>query len=157
MLWFMSLYYEISIAVLSLFFLCCYFSLSTFTHKLCLQFWGLRMRNFTWNRFPIKNLLIDSLLTPIVESTYLKLLSFTYLETINLPLILLWKSHIYFRWVFERAVRKCPALRLVIMHDITWFLHIQHISLRLSTYDKSLLICIAKASNVKYLQVYDCS
>ena len=28
------------------------------------------MRNFTWNRFPIKNLLIDSLLTPIVESTY---------------------------------------------------------------------------------------
>ena len=29
------------------------------------------MRNFTWNRFPIKNLLIDSLLTPIVESTYL--------------------------------------------------------------------------------------
>jgi len=35
------------------------------------KFWtgleqGLRMRNFTWNRFPIKNLLIDSLLTPIV-------------------------------------------------------------------------------------------
>jgi len=29
------------------------------------------MRNFTWNRFPIKNLLIDSLLTPIVESKYL--------------------------------------------------------------------------------------
>jgi len=29
------------------------------------------MRNFTWNRFSIKNLLIDSLLTPIVESTYL--------------------------------------------------------------------------------------
>jgi len=28
------------------------------------------MRNFTWNRFPIKNLLIDSLLTPIVESTH---------------------------------------------------------------------------------------
>ena len=28
------------------------------------------MRNFTWNRFPIKNLLIDSLLTLIVESTY---------------------------------------------------------------------------------------
>jgi len=28
------------------------------------------MRNFTWNRFPIKNLLIDSLLTPIVENTY---------------------------------------------------------------------------------------
>jgi len=27
------------------------------------------MRNFAWNRFPIKNLLIDSLLTPIVEST----------------------------------------------------------------------------------------
>ena len=32
------------------------------------------MRNFTWNRFPIKNLLIDSLLTPIVESTYLRFL-----------------------------------------------------------------------------------
>jgi len=29
------------------------------------------MRNYTWNRFPIKNLLIDSLLTPIVESNYL--------------------------------------------------------------------------------------
>jgi len=29
------------------------------------------MRKFTWNRLPIKNLLIDSLLTPIVESTYL--------------------------------------------------------------------------------------
>jgi len=29
------------------------------------------MRNFTWNRFPIKNLLIDSLLIHIVESTYL--------------------------------------------------------------------------------------
>jgi len=36
------------------------------------NFYGLRMGNFTWNRFPIKNLLIDSLLTPIVESTYLK-------------------------------------------------------------------------------------
>ena len=42
-----------------------------FTRKLCLQFSGLRMRNFTWNQFPIKNLLIDSLLTPIAESTYL--------------------------------------------------------------------------------------
>ena len=54
----------------------CFFSAVTsafqlFTCKLCLQFSGLRMRNFTWNRFPIKNLLIDSLLTPIVESTYL--------------------------------------------------------------------------------------
>ena len=28
------------------------------------------MRNFTWNRFPIKNSLFDSLLTPIVDSTY---------------------------------------------------------------------------------------
>jgi len=44
-----------------------------FTRKLCLQFSGLRMLNFTWNRFPIKNLLIDSLLTPIVESTYLNM------------------------------------------------------------------------------------
>jgi len=32
-------------------------------------------RNFTWNRFPIKNLLFDSLLTPIVESTYSNLTS----------------------------------------------------------------------------------
>jgi len=31
------------------------------------------MRNFTWNWFPIKNLVIDSLLTPIVESTYLNM------------------------------------------------------------------------------------
>jgi len=46
-----------------------------FTRKLCLQFSGLRMRNFTWNRFPIKNLLIDSLLTPIVESTLLNMLT----------------------------------------------------------------------------------
>jgi len=30
MLWFMNLYYEFSIVVLSLFFLCCYFNLSTF-------------------------------------------------------------------------------------------------------------------------------
>jgi len=29
------------------------------------------MRNFRWSRFPIKNLLIDSLLAPIVVSTYL--------------------------------------------------------------------------------------
>jgi len=39
------------------------------------RIWGcvilLRMRKFTWNRFPIKKLLIDSLLTPIVESTHL--------------------------------------------------------------------------------------
>ena len=33
MLWFMSLYYKILIVVLSLFFLCCYFSLSTFHLK----------------------------------------------------------------------------------------------------------------------------
>jgi len=46
-----------------------------FTSKLCLQFSGLRMRNFTWNRFPIKNLLIDSLLPPIVESTLLNMLT----------------------------------------------------------------------------------
>jgi len=36
-----------------------------FTCKLCLQISGLRMRDFTWNRLPIQNLLIDSLLTPI--------------------------------------------------------------------------------------------
>jgi len=27
------------------------------------------VRNFTWNGFPIKNCLVDSMLTPIVEST----------------------------------------------------------------------------------------
>jgi len=52
-----------------------------FTRKLCLQFSGLRMRNFTWNRFPIKNLLIDSLLTPIVENTYLHLLCMLTIRT----------------------------------------------------------------------------
>jgi len=36
-----------------------------FTLKLCLQISGLRMRKFTWNRFPIKNSPIDSLLTPL--------------------------------------------------------------------------------------------
>ena len=44
----------------------------TITHPQSLFEQGLRMRNCTWNRFPIKNLLIDSLLTPIVESTYLQ-------------------------------------------------------------------------------------
>jgi len=70
-LWFMSLYYEISIVVLSLLFSAVTSAFQLFICKLCLQFSGLRMRNFTWNRFPIKNLLIDSLLTPMVESTYL--------------------------------------------------------------------------------------
>jgi len=68
MLWFMSLFWLQSWV--------CFFSSVTsafqcFTCKLCLQFSGLRMCNFTWDRLPIKNLLIDSLLTPIVESTYL--------------------------------------------------------------------------------------
>jgi len=43
-----------------------------FTCKLCLTFSRLRMRYYPWNRFPIKTLLIDSLLTLIVESTYFK-------------------------------------------------------------------------------------
>ena len=33
----------------------------------------LRICNFMWNRFPIKNLLMDSLHTPIVDSTYLNI------------------------------------------------------------------------------------
>jgi len=45
-----------------------------FTCKLYLQIARLRMRNFTLNRFPIKILLIDSLLIPIVESTCLNIL-----------------------------------------------------------------------------------
>jgi len=68
---FMSLCYEILIVVLSLFFSAVTSAFQLFTRKLCLQFSGLRMRNLTWNRFPIKHLLLDSLLTPIVESTYL--------------------------------------------------------------------------------------
>jgi len=45
------------------------------------------MRNFTWNRFPIKNLLINSLLTPIVESTYLSWLCYLkFLESFHLCL-----------------------------------------------------------------------
>ena len=44
-----------------------------FTRKLCLQISGLKMRSFTWNQFPIKNLPIDSLLTPIVESNCLNI------------------------------------------------------------------------------------
>jgi len=67
----MRLYYEILIVVLSLFFSAVTSAFQLFTCKLCLQFSGLRMRNVTWNRFPIKNLLIDSLLKPILESTYL--------------------------------------------------------------------------------------
>ena len=50
--WFMSLYYDILIVVLSLFFSAVTSAFQLFTYKLCLQFSGLRMRNFTWNRFP---------------------------------------------------------------------------------------------------------
>jgi len=42
-------------------------------------------RIFTWNRFPIKNLLIDSLLTPIVESTYLTTTWFYHGENTDRP------------------------------------------------------------------------
>ena len=68
--------YELVLRNFWLQFWLCFFSAVTsafqlFTRKLCVQLSGLRMRNFTWNRFPIKNLMIDSLLTPIVESTYL--------------------------------------------------------------------------------------
>ena len=56
-----------------------------FARKLCLQFSVLRMRNFTWNRFPVKNMLIDSLLTPIVESTYLQPLGGTNSKTWKMP------------------------------------------------------------------------
>ena len=70
----LQLLLSVSIVVLSLFFFSAVTSaFQLFTRKLCLQFSRLRMRNFTWNRFPIKNLQIDSLLTPIVESTFLLL------------------------------------------------------------------------------------
>jgi len=49
MLWFMRLYHEILIVVLS-FFSAVTSVLQRFTCKLCLQFSGQRMRNFTWNR-----------------------------------------------------------------------------------------------------------
>ena len=58
----MSLCYEILIVVWVCFFSAVTSAFQLFTRKLCLQFSGLRMRNFTWNRFPINNLLIDSLL-----------------------------------------------------------------------------------------------
>ena len=39
-----------------------------------------RIRTFTWNRFPIVNLLIDSLLTLILESTFLNYWRFKNLQ-----------------------------------------------------------------------------
>jgi len=72
MLWFISLCYEILIVVLS-FFLCCYFSLSPVSFACNFQDWRcVILREID---FLLKNLLIDSLLTPIVESTYLRFLS----------------------------------------------------------------------------------
>ena len=41
---------------------------------------GLTMRSVTWNRFPIKNLHIDSLLVSHVESSYLKTAVITFLS-----------------------------------------------------------------------------
>ena len=41
------------------------------TAQIKVLFERLRMRNFTWNWFPLKKLLMDSLLSPIVKSTYL--------------------------------------------------------------------------------------
>ena len=65
MFWFLSLYSDLFVVVLSLFiFSALTLTFQLFTHKLCLQISGLRMGNFTWNPFPINNLLIDSLLTP---------------------------------------------------------------------------------------------
>jgi len=50
LLWFLSLCYEIFIVVLSLFFAAVTSAFQLFTCKFCLQFSGLRMRNFTWNQ-----------------------------------------------------------------------------------------------------------
>jgi len=47
------------------------FQVQLFTRTLCLQISRVRMRNFMWNWFPIENLLINSLLTPIMKSTYM--------------------------------------------------------------------------------------
>jgi len=47
------------------------FAFQLFTRKRCLQFSGLRMRKFMWNRFPIYNLLIDSLLTTLWRVQYI--------------------------------------------------------------------------------------
>ena len=44
-----------------------------FTHKLCLEISELRMCNFTSTKFSIRNLPINSLLTPIVKNTYLNI------------------------------------------------------------------------------------
>jgi len=56
MLWFTSLYYEILIVVLSLFFSAVASAFQLFPCKFCLQFSGLRKRNFTWNPFSIKKI-----------------------------------------------------------------------------------------------------
>jgi len=64
MFWFLSLCYDLFISLLNL----CAFSalpLACSPFKLCLQISGLRMRNFLWNPFPIKNLPTDSLLSPL--------------------------------------------------------------------------------------------
>jgi len=71
MFWFLSLCSDLFILVLSLFaFSALTSAFQFFSRKLCLHISGLRMRNFAINRFPIKNSLINSLLTPIVENIY---------------------------------------------------------------------------------------
>ena len=66
MFWFLTLCFDLYMSALSL------FASSAFTlvfqhitRKLWVQISGLRMRNFTWNWFHNKNLLIDSLFTPL--------------------------------------------------------------------------------------------
>jgi len=61
----------------------------TYLYNFSYKLWmapGLRMRNFTRNRFPIKNLLIDSLLTPIValgnENFHLRKIQNAFLTTL---------------------------------------------------------------------------
>ena len=74
------------------------------------------MHNFTWNRFPIKNLLIDSLLTPIVESTYL---SATYVQLCFLSILM-----ILHRWlvgaVFPSFLYECFS-GAVLWHSSKFF------------------------------------
>jgi len=74
MFWFLSLCSDLFHLVLSLFaFSALDFAFQLFTHRLCPQIAGLKMCNFKWNRFPIKHLLFDSLLTSIVATTYLNI------------------------------------------------------------------------------------
>jgi len=71
------------------------------------------MHNFTWNRFPVKNLLIGSLLeTPIVESTYLESIVESMYLNIDMQMRIItkiWKQNTV-SWFLKSLYRKPWAL-----------------------------------------------